>query len=91
MIIDVYKSCRKLWKQAFSAELNIRNTNTKYSSMILTVAVAERLIAYFPLIKDKKNIYFHFYSYIPDSSRVGRNFVFQKTDHWNVPATRSTE
>ena len=83
MTIDGYKSCRKLRKQVFNTELNICYKNTKYSSMILMVAVAKWL-ADFPLD-----------SYIPGSSSAKRNFIFQKISwlkgHWNVPAIQSTE
>ena len=83
MTIDGYKSCRKLRKQVFNTELNICYKNTKYSSMILMVAVAKWL-ADFPLD-----------SYIPGSSSARRNFIFQKISwlkgHWNVPAIQSTE
>ena len=51
-----------------STELNISYTYTKYSSVHTTVPVAEWL-AYFP-----------FDSYIPGSSRFGRNFIFQKVN-----------
>ena len=64
--IDNYNSCRKLRKHVLSTELNIRHTNTKYSSALLTVPVAEWL-AYFP-----------FDSYIMDLCRDGRNFPLQK-------------
>ena len=81
--IDGYKSCRIWRKHVLCAELKIRYTNTKYSSPLLTVPVPEWL-AYFP-----------FDSYIPGSSRVGRNFIFQKISwlkgHWNVPAVQSNE
>ena len=63
MTIDGYKSFRKLRKQVISTELNKRYTNTKYTSLILTVAVAEWL-TYLPVD-----------SYIPGSSRV---LFFQK-------------
>ena len=63
MVIDTVENYETSIK---CTELNIRNTNTKYSSTVLTVPMAEWL-AYFP-----------FDSYIPGSSRVGRNFVFQK-------------
>ena len=83
MTIDGYKSCRKLSKQVFSTELNIRYINTKYSSMILTAALAEWL-ACSP-----------FDPYVQGSSRVGGDFIFQKISwskgHWNVPAIQSTE
>ena len=40
------------------------------------------------------NGYFPFDSYIPGSSHVERNFIFQKISwpkgHWNVPAFQST-
>ena len=79
MTIDGYKRCRILRKH----ELNIRYINNKYPLMKITVPVAEWL-AYSPVD-----------SYIPGSSRVGRNFIFQKISwpkgHWNVPAIPSTE
>ena len=62
MTIDGYKRCRILRKH----ELNIRYINNKYPLMKITVPVAEWL-AYSPVD-----------SYIPGSSRVGRNFIFQK-------------
>ena len=76
MTIDGYKSCRKLRKQVQRKELNISYAYTKYSSLISTVSVANWL-AHFP-----------FDSYILGSSRVGRNFIFQKINwlkgDWNV-------
>mgnify|MGYP003686284799 CR=1 FL=1 len=66
-----------------STELNICYTNTKYSSELLSVPVAEWL-AYSP-----------FDSNFPVSSRTGRYLIFQKISwlksHWNVPAIQSTE
>ena len=83
MTIDGYKCCRKLRKQVLSTELNIRYINTKYSSLIPTVAVAQWLV----YVPDD--------SYNPGSSRVGRNFIFHKISwlkgHWNVPVIQSTE
>ena len=66
MTIDGNKSCKNLRKQVLSTELNIRYSNTEYSSLFPMVPVAEWL-AYFP-----------FDLYIVHWSRVGRNFIFQK-------------
>ena len=72
MTIDGYKSCRKLRKQVLSTELNIRYINTKYSSLIPTVAVAQWIV------------YFSFDSYISGSCRFGRNLIFYKKADWKV-------
>ena len=52
--------------RVLNTELHIRYTNTKYSSMYITIPFGEWLVC------------FPFDSCIQGSSRVGRNFIFQK-------------
>ena len=83
MTIDGYKSCRKLRKQVQRTDLYISYTYTIYSTVEITVPVAERL-EYFPFNSYITGLFFKKYIFTERSlkCRLCHSVYWMFTEWW---------